>query len=232
MHRDESRISIDQVHPDEMEALLSLYIDIFYDREPLTKCLGFSKDRMISFARSMYGGANSNPMSKEFFWVARDRHAADKEVGFIVCDDPVEEGNQQVPEDISEKEKEKDVFSAVMALMGEVRKPVKDPIGSEAGKCLHVAAVGVAPGYEGAGIATTLLQTAIEHAAAREFTHLFSECTSKASRRCHEKLDFQCLHSVAVGEFSVDGVRPFAQNNLDVYLLWKDLVKMVESSQD
>ena len=223
MHRDESRISIDQVHPDETEALLSLYIDLFYDREPLTKCLGLSKGRMISFARSMYGGANSNPMSKGFCWVARDRHAADKEVGFIVCDDPVAEGNQQVPEDISEKEKE--VFSAVMALMGEVRKPVKDLIGSEAGKCLHVAAVGVAPGYEGAGIATNLLQTALEHATAREFTHLFSECTSTGSRRCHEKLGFQCLHSVAVGEFSVDGVRPFAQNNLDIYLLWKDLAR-------
>ncbi len=101
-----------------------------------------------------------------------------------------------------------------MALMGEVRKPVKERIGSEASKCLHVAAVGVAPGYEGAGIATNLLQTALEHATAREFTHLFSECTSRRSRRCHERLGFQFLHSVAVGEFSVDGVRPFAQKSI------------------
>jgi ribosomal protein S18 acetylase RimI-like enzyme len=223
MQRDRSNICIDHVHPDETDALLRLYIDLFYDREPLTKCLGLSRDRMISFARSIYGGANSSPMSKGFCWVARDRHAADKKVGFIVCDDPAVEGNQLVPEDISEKEKE--VFSAVMALMGEVRKPVQDRIGSEAGKCLHVAAVGVAPGYEGKGIATKLLQTALEHATAREFTHLFAECTSTGSRRCHEKLGFQCLHSVAVGAFSVDGARPFAQNNLDIYLLWKDLTK-------
>lgn len=117
------------------------------------------------------------------------------------------------------------MFSAVMALMGEVRKPVKERIGSEAGKCLHVAAVGVAPGYEGAGIATNLLQTALEQATAREFTHMFSECTSMGSRRCHEKIGFQCLHSVPLREFSVDGERPFAQNNLHIYLLWKDLSK-------
>ena len=223
MQRDRSNIRIDQVHPDETEVLLNLYIDLFYGREPLTKCLGLSKGRMISFARSMYGEENSNPMSKGFCWVARDRHAANKEVGFVFCDDPVAEGNHQVPEDISEKEKE--MFSAVMALMENVRKPVKDRIGSEAGKCLHVAAVGVAPGYEGAGIATMLLQTVLEHATAREFTHVFSECTSTGSRKCHEKLGFQCLHSVAAGEFSVDRIRPFAQNNLDIYLLWKDLWK-------
>jgi hypothetical protein len=105
-------ISIDQVHPDETEAILSRYIDLFFDREPLTKCLGLSKDRMVSFARSMYGGENSNPMSKGFCWVARDRHAGDKKVGFIVCDDPVVESNQQVPEDITEKENE--AFSGAM----------------------------------------------------------------------------------------------------------------------
>ena len=223
MQKDSTMICIDQVHPDETEVLLNLYIDLFYGREPLTKYLGLSKDRMISFARSMYGKEESNPVSKGFCWVARDRHAANKEVGFIVCDDPVVEGNHQVPEDISEKEKE--VFSAVMSLMEELRKPVYDRIGSEAGKCLHVAAVGVAPSYEGKGIATKLLQTALEHATARDFTHVFSECTSMGSRQCHEKIGFQCLHSVPLGEFSVDGERPFAQNNLHIYLLWKDLSK-------
>ncbi len=226
MQKDRSDIHIDQAHPDETDAVLRLYIDLFYDREPLTRCFGLSKDRMLAFARSMYGGAHSNPISKGFCWVARDRPAANKAVGFIVCDDPVAEGNQQVPENISEKEME--VVSAVTALMEEIRKPVKQRIGSEAGKCLHIAAVGVAPGYEGAGIATNLLQAALEHATAREFAHVFSECTSTGSRRCHEKLGFQCLHSVAVGEFSVDGERPFGQNNLDIHLLWKDLSKRAD----
>ena len=220
---DQNTIFIDQVQPDETEALLSLYVELFYSREPLTKCIGMSRERMISFARSIYGGANGTPVSKGFCWVAKDRQAANKQIGFIVCDDPVAEQNQQLPEDISEKEKE--MFSAVMALMEEVRKPVKERIGAEANKCLHVAAVGVAPGYEGAGIATNLLQTALENATARGFTYLFSESTSTGSRRCHEKLGFQCLHSVALAEFSVGGARPFAQNDLDIHLLWKELAK-------
>lgn len=141
MQRDKTDVYIGQVHPDETEALLRLYVDLSHDREPLTQCIGMSKERIESDAR----------------------------------------------------------------------------------KCLHVSAVEVAPGYEGAGIATTLLQTALEQAAAREFTHVVSERTSMGSRRCHEKLGFQCLHTVAAGEVTVDGVRPFAQNPLDIFLLWKEL---------
>jgi GNAT superfamily N-acetyltransferase len=223
MLKDSTDIHIDQILPDETDALLRLYVDLFYDREPLTKIFGFSRDRMLSFAQSLYGGDHSNPISKGFCWVARDRRAGNRDVGFIVCDDPVTEGNQPLPEGISANDMK--VVSAVMALMEEIRRPVQTRIGSEAGRCLHVAAVGVAPGYEGAGIATTLLQTALDHAAARGFASVFSECTGLGSRRVHEKLGFHCLHSVAVGEFSVDGKRPFGQMNSDIYLLWNDLMK-------
>ena len=216
-------ISIDLVRPDEMDALIQLYVDLFHNREPLTKYLGFSKERIISFARSMYGAEQNDPLTRGFCWAARDRNATAKDVGFILCDDAVTDGNQQVPADITETEM--GMFSAVMALMGEVRKPVQKQIGTEAGKCLHVAAVGVAPGYEGAGIATRLLQTALQEATAREFLYMFAECTSMASRRCHEKLGFECLHSVVVGTFAMDGVRPFTHSNTDIYLLWKDLQK-------
>lgn len=174
----------------------------------------------MSFARSMYGGAN-NPISQGFCWVARDRSVEDKEIGFIVCDDPVSEENQEVPDDVSKQELA--VFSSVMALLEDVRKPVKERIGTEAGTCLHVAAVGVALGYEGAGIATNLLQTALDQARAQKFSHVFAECTSMGSRRCHEKLGFQCLHSVAVDESSTNDIQSFAQDDLCIYLLWKDL---------
>lgn len=57
------------------------------------------------------------------------------------------------------------------------------------------------------------------------FSHLFSECTSAGSRRCHEKLGFECLHTLSVGSCAVEGVRRFAQSDLDIHLLWKDLAK-------
>lgn len=100
--KDTNNIAIDQFHPHETEALVRLYVDLFHDREPFTKCLGLGRDRMDWLARSIYAGANKRPLSKGFCRVARDRYAADKEVGFIVCDDLAAEENHPIPEDISE----------------------------------------------------------------------------------------------------------------------------------
>ncbi len=221
MHEDESRISIDRVHSDETEALLSLYIDLFYDREPLTKCFGLGRERMIEFARSMYLSFPNNPLARSLCWMARDRFSGNKAVGFIVCDDMAAEGNPPVPDDLTDDEREK--ISVLQALMEAVRKPGQDRIKSQAGICLHIAAIGVAHGYEGAGIATGLLQTALTGATARGFAHAFSECTSIASRKCHEKSGFQTLHCIDVNDFAVNGAFPFAGSNLVISLLWKDL---------
>lgn len=222
MFKDNHAIRVDRVRPDETEALLSLYVDLFYDREPLTKCLALSRERMISVARSLYTGANTNPVSRGFCWIARDLAVATREVGFIVCDDPAAENDHQVPEDLTDQERVK--ISALLALMEEIRKPRKERIGSEKGRCLHIAAIGVAPGYEGSGIATSLLQTALADATTRGFAHAFSECTSIASRKCHERSGFQTLHSVDVKDFAVNGEFPFTGCDLEISLLWKDLV--------
>jgi ribosomal protein S18 acetylase RimI-like enzyme len=223
MRRNNHSITIDRVHDHEIDLLLNLYVDLFHDREPLTKCVGLSRERMILIARSMHTGSKTNPLSQGLCWIARDHAEANKAVGFIVCDDPAAEGNQQFPENLTDQEREK--ISTMMVLLEEIRKPGKERIASGARKCLHIAAVGVTPGYEGAGIATSLLQMALADATARGFTHVFSECTSIASRKCHEKAGFMNLHCVAVNEFAVNGVCPFSGSNMDIYLLWKDLAK-------
>ncbi len=215
-------IHIEPVLPVETEALLDLYVDLFFDREPLTKCMGLRKERMASIARSMYLASDENPISQGLCWLARDGNAGNQAVGFIVCDDPFAEGHASVPENLTEEEMAK--VSALQALMEEVRSPLQDrgPLG--AGQCLHIAAMGVAPGYEGAGIATRLLQTALVEGKAFGFMHAFAECTSIASRKCHEKNGFRNLHAVAGDTFSWNGKKPFAGRDMDIYLLWKDLV--------
>ncbi len=216
-------ICIDRVHSDETEALLNLYADLFLDREPLTKHLSLSRERMIFMARAMYLASKKNPISQGLCWIAKDRAEANKFVGFIVCDDPAREGNQQVPDNLTDEETEK--ISAMMVLLEEVRKPREEWISSGSGKCLHIAALGVAPKYEGSGIATSLLQTALADAISRGFMHSFSECTSMASRKCHEKAGFKNLLCISLKEFAVNGMYPFSGSNMDIYLLWKDLAK-------
>ncbi|HSW40774.1 MAG TPA: hypothetical protein VLL97_14925, partial [Acidobacteriota bacterium] len=128
MHMDESRIIIDRVYPDETEALLNLYVDLFYDREPLTKYFGFSREQMIEFARSIHLSYNKNPLAQNLCWMAKDRFTGNKAVGFIVCDDPAVVGNPPVPDNLKDDEIAK--MSVLQALMEAVRKPAQALIGS------------------------------------------------------------------------------------------------------
>lgn len=223
MHKKNHTICIEPVRPDETEALLDLYVDLFYDREPLTTCLGLGRERMEAIARGVYLGATDNPISMGWCWMARDCMAAHRAVGFVVCDDPFTDGQVDIPGNLTDEEHEKVMH--VQALMEAIRAPLTDRSPLGAGQCLHIAAIGVAPGYEGAGIATSLLQTALSSARTRGFAHVFAECTSLASRACHERNGFECLHRVSADTFSHHGVSPFAGSHLDIFLLWKDLAQ-------
>ena len=89
-----SAIHIDHVQPDEVDTLLSLFIDLFHDREPLTRCIGLSRERMQEFARSTYAAEETSARSQRYCWLARAGTAGNEAVGFIVCDDPAAEGSE------------------------------------------------------------------------------------------------------------------------------------------
>ena len=214
------QIEIDRVDADGIDELLNLYMDLFHDREPLTKWIGFSRERMASIARAMHASSDYDhfPQQKPC-WIARVDGEENRNVGFIVCDDPAVEGNPSLPDDLTEQEKEK--VLAITALLEEIRRPVHDWITMGAGKCLHVSAIGVAPGCEGKGIAKRLLQTALSDAGRSGFQVVFSECTSRASRMLHEKLGFECLKSVSPQTLVVNGEKPFADCDLELFLMEK-----------
>ncbi len=214
-------ISIERVSASDVDALLLLYADLFHDREPLTRCLGLSRERMIAIGRALHADPGSGTLARGLCWVARARAAADRPVGFIVCDDPGAESTPEIPGGFTEVERK--TVASVMALLTKVRAPAQERLASGAGVCLHVAAIGVAPGFEGAGIATRLLETALSEAAARGFRHAFAECTGAASRRCHEKAGFEGIGSVSGDAFEAGGERPFAGRGLRIHLLWKTL---------
>ena len=221
MDQDTVSISIDQARSDEFEALLDLYVDLFFDREPLTTLLGLSRERIISIAGALYASSKNDVLSQGLCWIARDSAEGGRGVGFIVCDDPTAAGAPRLPEDLAGREAE--MVAAVGALLEEIRRPVKDRLAPGAGKCLHIAGVGVAPGYEGRGIAGRLLGTALQAAGSLGFRHALSECTSVASRRLHEKFGFECRQSVSTRSIVVNGSHPFPDRDLEIYLMWKVL---------
>ena len=213
---DNRSICLEIVHRHDVGMLMNMYFDIFYDREPLTQCIGLTKEQMMSIANHQY---YSDIIMQGFCWVARDRAQKNKEIGFIVCQDLSGSSVYEIPEDLS-NEAQNAVYAAA-GLLEEVRQPIYKSLESGQGVSLHIAAIGVAAEYEGQGVAKSLLEGALVSAYQRGFQYAFSECTSTASRVLHEKFGFECLKEVLVNQFVIDGKHPFYECELDVYLMQK-----------
>lgn len=216
MRVDSDAIQIQRVQESELDAMLELYVDLFADREPLTRCIGFSKQRMREVARSMYSGAHAGVLSQGLCWMARDAKEGGRPVGLIVCDDPAAPGAQQIPDNLTDEEMK--IAGAVASLLEKLREPIQERL-SSVGVCLHVAAIGVYPDCEGRGVGTRLLQAALQEAESRGFGCAFAECTGPASRRLHEKAGFKSIGSISVSRFLFDGEYPLANCQADVHLM-------------
>jgi len=161
----------------------------------------------------------NNLLSHGLCWIARDRSQENHPVGIICCDDPVSAGELQIPEVLTGEDREK--ISVIMGLLEEVSRPMQEFVGQGGGVYFHVAAFGVLHEYVGRGIATRLLETALQEARSRGFKYAFVECTSPASRMLHEKAGFHSLHSVSVGSFAMNGRRPLPTCDLEIHLMQK-----------
>lgn len=211
-------VEIAAVNPAGNAEILDLFVELFHDREPLTQLIGLSRGWMRALAEIMHGG-NSNP--EPLSWMARDIHSGNRPVAFVVCDDPALPGSEALPDNLTETEKQ--TVAVVGAFLNEIRRPLPRLVTWGPGSCLHVAALGVAPGCEGQGLATRLLQTALAEAEIRGFRHAFAECTGPASRTCHEKCGFECVHSVPANRFEYQSTFPFSWNDLVVDLMLRKL---------
>lgn len=214
-------IAIARMQEHEFESLLSLYVDLFHDREPLTRCLGLSRHRLSALARAIYGGQISRLLSQELCWIAKDPAAANRAVGFLLCDDPTLGHPHELFKDLPEQEAQR--IAAVIALLEELSAPVRSMFELANGEVVHVAAVGVAPGYEGQGLGRRLLHAVIRQADDRGFHFALSECTSVASRKLHEHCGFEQINSIRIGAFELNGQRPFAHCAGEVFLMRKIL---------
>ena len=214
-------IGIEPVRPGQTEMLLGLYAALFFDREPLTRYFELDKEWMISIARQMHAEPENNPVEKGLCWIAKDTSQAGRVAGFIACDDLAANIEPTFPDNLIDKDQEK--LSSMMRLLGAIREPCMDRIAAGEGTCLHIAAIGVVPEYEGQGVAARHLERAINEAARRGFIGAYAECTSPASLKCHEKVGFTNIHSAPLKEVRIDGACPYADSDIRVTIAWRKL---------
>ncbi len=205
----------------DSHAILRLYAEIFSLHEPLTRNLGFSRERIVAIAEAMYLNRTNDSLRQGLWLKAIRESAEEKPVGFIVTGDITAENPDRPPEGMTDEEMAK--VPALMALLEEVRRPLDERYSFGRGQCLHIAALGVVPGCEGLGIGRRLLQAALARAEAIGYRYAVSECTGPGSRRCHEMCRFQRLHSVEYAGFEFRGTRPFAAIPGECHLMIREI---------
>ncbi len=214
-------IAIGPARPEEAETMLQLFVDIFHNREPLTAAVGFSRRRMLDLGRSVYLGPGRQALENGLWWMARDTSRGGDPAGIAVCNDLLAETHQEVPPATTAAEEER--MAAFGALQRELHRPLTERFDFAPGQCLHVSALGAAPGYQGRGLATALLAAALKGARELGFQYATAECTGPASFRCHEKCGFASLHCIRPCEFEFLGKRPFADIKDKVHLMFREL---------
>ncbi len=214
-------IAIAPARPEEAETILELFVDIFHNREPLTAAVGFSRRRMLDLGRSVHLGRGRPALENGLWWMARDASGGGAPAGFAVCNDLLAEIHQEIPPGTTADETER--IAAFAALQQELHRPLTERFDFAPGECLHISALGVSPGYQGRGLATRLLAAAVERARDLGFRYATAECTSPASRRCHEKCGFASMHRVWPCEFNFQCKRPFADIKDDCNLMFREL---------
>ncbi len=216
-----SEISVTPARQTEIDEVLRLYAWAFHGREPLMNYLGFSEERMVSIARALYANRTNDLLEEGLWLIARDMGTAGAPAGFIISSDLLTDKPTELPEGMTTEEKAK--VPPILALMEKLRRPVNERFSLKKGECLHIAALGIVPGYEGLGIATQLLETVLARARGFGYLYAASECTGPASRRCHEKCGFRSLVAVAYAGFLFERERPFGDVPGECHMMWREL---------
>ena len=219
--REGGKVVISPVNADETEDILNLYARIFSEREPLMRGLGFSADRIAEIARVLYMNRNNDSLNKGLWFKATGENDSNAPAGFVVCSDLTAESPTEPPRGMTPEEMAK--VPSIMALLEAIRRPLDERYSLEPGDCLHISALGVAPGWEGMGVATKLLAAALERGSELGFKYAASETTSPPSRRCHEKCGFRSLGSLVFEEFEFEGERPFKHIEGECHLMVREL---------
>ncbi len=191
------------IQPSQHEEALTFYYEHFLTQDPTFLCFG-------TIQRHPYiDNYVSKALNQNECWCAVDE-TTDKIVGIRLCTSVHEsdllDNNQQpptveeyiaqgLPEGLAYLEVAKREFQSLKQLMKDYG----------VSRLILLSGVGVHPDYQRRGIATILVERAINHAVQRDYHLCVVGCASLYAQKLYEKMGFERVNEVVYADYTING---------------------------
>jgi len=202
--RDED-FSYELLTGETIEEMAVLVSGEYVTDEPMYMVLGIQPAEYTPLARIFLPWCAHEGLS----FIARHR-ATGRGAGFVLATDLVHEPYGSLREQYRATEGFWEKIMHERAFLDELEEPYLERERPGKGKILHVTALGVRKEYQGRGLATRLISTAVQHGEKKGFRKALADCTGPASLRAHEKCGFRPAGSLDYRSFTRNGEYPFA----------------------
>lgn len=180
--------------PNDVAEAAEALARVFSTQEPLTQALSVSAAAFAPLAEAVCEAAAETGLSV----IARNREQ--RLVGFRI--------SEPWPAPAGEAPPLSPGLEHIFCLLRHLEETF-DRLHAADNRAVHFQMMGCMPGYEGQGLATTLVRDSLEIARRRGFPRVFVEATHEGSARVFRRLEFKTLLEVPYATFEVEGRRVF-----------------------
>lgn len=197
---EEDGIVYEILQSQDLSSAIECIATVFPDSEPLTQCLGITKEYYYPVAEIVCQKAVEDGLSH----VAKDAQTGEL-VGCIISEDMYIENNYY-----QEKYKEFDKFLPIISLTESLKKQYFADKNIRKGEFLNESMIGVYPKYQNRNIARYLYAENIEYAKTQNFSRIITDPTGIVTQRYCSRFGFKEIVSIDYQDYEYEGVKVFA----------------------
>ncbi|KOR36848.1 hypothetical protein AM228_10765 [Planktothricoides sp. SR001] len=187
----------------DLSSAIECVATVFPGSEPLTQCLGITKEYYYPVAEIVCQKAVEDGLSH----IAKDAKTGEL-VGFIISEDMYIENNFY-----KEKYKKFDKFLPIISLVELLQKEYLAEKNIKKGELFYESMIGVYPQYQNRNIARYLYAENIEYAKTQKFSRIITEPSGIVTQRYCSRFGFKEILSINYQDYEYEGVKVFANIN-------------------
>lgn len=187
----------------DLSSAIECVATVFPGSEPLTQCLGITKEYYYPVAEIVCQKAVEDGLSH----IAKDAKTGEL-VGFIISEDMYIENNFY-----KEKYKKIDKFLPIISLVELLQKEYLAEKNIKKGELFYESMIGVYPQYQNRNIARYLYAENIEYAKTQKFSRIITEPSGIVTQRYCSRFGFKEILSINYQDYEYEGVKVFANIN-------------------
>jgi GNAT superfamily N-acetyltransferase len=195
------KFDIRLMQKDDYDQVLSLFMNSFFQDEPITQCLQLTET--LQLAKDIINDCSQDQCSFLAF------HTETKQIVAVCLNEIVDKNHKN--ERIQADEKNRFLFQ----IFADVHKNVNIFDELNADRLLHVFIISVDKSARGHGLASRLISKSIEHAKQIQLGGAFAEATGLISLKCFKQQEFQVFDELIYVNYNPERLANLNNENYD-----------------